>query len=154
MCRMLGMMCNDADLLPCAVLEVKDSLALGEAQSHDGVGIGSYSNDDPLLKRMPSREEDSIDFASMVEGIASNALLIHVRRATVGAWKTDNTHPFRFRRWLFGHVGHLPGTDAMLHLPGRFVRFASTWLWITLGAPYLFRSLRLSPQDSASPDRP
>jgi glutamine amidotransferase len=111
MCRLLGMMCNDADLSECAIREVRDALVLGEEHGHHGIGVGYYSNDDPLLKRRPSDTNEPIDFAQLVEGIESNALLIHIRRATVGAWKTSNTHPFRFRRWLFAHVGHLPALE-------------------------------------------
>jgi glutamine amidotransferase len=35
----------------------------------------------------------------------SEALLVHARTATVGRAKDENTHPFRFRRWLFAHDG-------------------------------------------------
>lgn len=111
MCRLLGVMCNDADLLGCAIGEVNESLKLAAGQGHHGVGVGYYSGDDPLLKRRPSDPEEGIDYAGLVEGIQSNTLLVHIRRATVGAWKSTNTHPFRFRRWLFGHVGHLPALD-------------------------------------------
>lgn len=108
MCRMLGVMCNDADLLGCAIEEVNESLRLADHQGHHGLGLGYYSDDDPLLKRRPSNQQEDIDYSHLVEGIESNSLLVHVRRATVGAWKNKNTHPFRFRRWLFAHVGHLP----------------------------------------------
>ena len=35
----------------------------------------------------------------------SVALLGHVRAPTVGTLKAENTHPFRFREWLFAHSG-------------------------------------------------
>ena len=54
---------------------------------------------------------DRIDYGELIQGITATSLLIHIRHATVGAWKDVNTHPFRFRRWLFAHVGHLPGLD-------------------------------------------
>lgn len=108
MCKMLGVMCNDADLLACAIREVNDSLKSPTEQDYAGIGIGYYSGDDPLLKRRPANEPEIIDFHDLVEGIESNTLMVHVRHATVGGWKTSNTHPFRFRRWLFAHTGHLP----------------------------------------------
>ncbi len=122
MCRMLGVMCSDADLLTCAIHEVRESLALGEGQGHHGIGLGYYTGDDPMLNRRPSETEGEIDYDGLVEEIESNTLLVHVRRATVGTWKTTNTHPFRFRRWLFAHVGHLPGLESrreelIEHLP-------------------------------------
>ncbi|MBN2493340.1 MAG: class II glutamine amidotransferase [Deltaproteobacteria bacterium] len=111
MCRMLGLMCNDEDLLECAIQDVNESLRLARDDRHDGVGVGYYSGDDPLLRKRPSDLLSQIDFRELVEGIRSNVLLVHVRRGTVGAWKDANTHPFRFRRWLFAHVGTLSGLD-------------------------------------------
>lgn len=111
MCKMLSVMCNDADLIGCAIEEVRASLKVARGSGHDGVGVGYYSSDDPLLKRRPSAPEEEIDYAELVEGIESNTLLVHVRRATTGSWKPDNIHPFRFRRWLFAHIGDLPGVE-------------------------------------------
>ena len=116
MCRMLGVMCSDADLLECSIREIGPSLNLpevdGERPKHHGVGVGYYSNDDPLLKRRPAQDDETLDHTALTAGIKSNALLLHVRQATVGGFMTDNTHPFRFRRWLFAHVGHLPALEA------------------------------------------
>ncbi len=108
MCRMLGAICNDEDLLSCAIEEVKDSLRCEDGETHDGIGVGFYSQDDALLTKKPSAKVAEIDFVSLVEGIVSNVLMVHIRKATVGVWKDINTHPFRFRKWLFAHVGHLP----------------------------------------------
>ncbi len=107
MCRMLGVLCNDEDLLACAIHDVKNSLRVIDGENHDGIGVGYYSNDDPLLMKRPHAKTSEIDYPSLVDDITSNVLLIHIRKATVGAWKDSNTHPFRFRKWLFAHVGHL-----------------------------------------------
>jgi predicted glutamine amidotransferase len=111
MCRMLGVICNDEDLLPCAIQDVKDALKCEDGQVHDGIGVGYYNQDDPLLSKKPSAKSEEIDYTELVEGITSRVLLVHIRKATVGAWKEDNTHPFRFRRWLFAHVGHFPALE-------------------------------------------
>lgn len=111
MCRMLGVMCNDADLLGCAIAEVAPALRLDPGQGHHGVGMGTYSDDEPLLKRRPSDPEEELDYVRLVDDAASTCLLVHVRRATIGTWSTKNTHPFRFRRWLFAHVGTLPALE-------------------------------------------
>ncbi len=108
MCRMLGVICNDEDLLGCAVHQVRDALRCPEATRHDGIGIGYYSGDEPLLKKRPSSEGEKIEYTELLKGIRSKVVLVHVRQATVGSWKDRNTHPFRFRKWLFAHIGHLP----------------------------------------------
>lgn len=110
MCRMLGVMCNDGDLLGCAVTEVSETLRVDKVQKHEGIGVGYYGNEEPLLKKRPAAEGE-IDYRDLVGGINSSMVLIHIRHATVGAWKDVNTHPFRFRNWLFTHLGHLPGLE-------------------------------------------
>jgi len=110
MCRMLGVMCNDGDLLQCAVTEVREALRVDKVEKHEGIGVGYYGNDEPLLKKRPAAEGE-IDYQDLVSGISSSVLMIHIRHATVGAWKDVNTHPFRFRNWLFAHLGHLPGLE-------------------------------------------
>ena len=108
MCRMLGVMCNDEDLLSCAIHEVRDAVKFVDDETHDGVGVGYYSQEDPLLMKKPSAKLEEIDYFDLLAEINSAVALVHIRKATVGAWKEVNTHPFRFRKWLFAHVGHLP----------------------------------------------
>jgi glutamine amidotransferase len=112
MCRMLGVMCNDGDLLECAIQEVREALWVDKVEKHEGIGVGYFSNEDPLLKKRPAAEGE-IDYPDLVRGINSSVVAIHIRHATVGAWKDVNTHPFRFRMWLFAHLGHLPGLEAI-----------------------------------------
>jgi glutamine amidotransferase len=107
---MLGATCNDEDLLPCAIHEVRDSLHIASGD-HDGIGVGYYRNDDPLLMKKPCAKDCDIDYAELLDEVTSNVVLVHVRKGTVGAWKDINTHPFRFRRWLFAHVGHLSALE-------------------------------------------
>ena len=38
---------------------------------------------------------------------------MHMREPTVGDFRTDNTHPFRFRRWTFAHQGTVAGFAAL-----------------------------------------
>jgi hypothetical protein len=42
-----------------------------------------------------------------------------------------------------------PGEDSALYLLFRFVRYSVIGFWISLGAPWLFRLLRLSPKADA-----
>ena len=41
----------------------------------------------------------------------------HVRAATVGNLRTENTHPFRYRQWLFAHTGTVDGYLIEGHVP-------------------------------------
>jgi glutamine amidotransferase len=105
---MLGVICNDEDLLTCAINEVSKSLQIENGDQNDGIGVGYFSHDDPLLRKKPSADTNEIDYTELVKDIYSNVLLIHIGKKDKGVWKDSNTQPFRFRRWLFAHVGELP----------------------------------------------
>ncbi len=111
MCRMLGVICNDEDLLSCAIHEVRDSLRLRAGENYSGIGVGTYQNDDPLLKKRPNTKTGDIDYENLLKELTSNVLLVHVGYPSDGAWKETNTHPFRFRRWLFANIGSFRGLD-------------------------------------------
>ena len=45
----------------------------------------------------------------MLEEVRSDILVAQARHATVGALRTDNTHPFRYRQWMFANTGTIDG---------------------------------------------
>jgi glutamine amidotransferase len=74
-----------------------------------GWGIGFYQSGEVLLRRRPIDERPSVNLADGVDSIRTDALIGHVRHATTGAFRTENTHPFRYRLWLFAHTGEIAG---------------------------------------------
>jgi glutamine amidotransferase len=64
-----------------------------------------------LLGKRPTGAAAPLSLPDLVGKIESEALVAHARRATVGKAKDENTHPFRFRRWLFAHDGTIEGFD-------------------------------------------
>ncbi|MBW2458459.1 MAG: class II glutamine amidotransferase [Deltaproteobacteria bacterium] len=68
-------------------------------------GVGFYQAGEVLLKRRPIDERTELDIADMIPDVRSDILITHVRRATVGDLRTDNTHPFRYRQWMFADTG-------------------------------------------------
>jgi len=76
-----------------------------------GWGVGFFQAGEILLKRRPIDEQRDRDFADMIDDVRSDILIGHVRRATVGSLRTDNTHPFRYRQWLFASTGTVDGFD-------------------------------------------
>jgi predicted glutamine amidotransferase len=50
-----------------------------------------------------------IDLVPVIEGVRTDVLVGHVRRPTVGGLRTENTHPFRYRQWLFAQTGTIGG---------------------------------------------
>jgi predicted glutamine amidotransferase len=97
---------NDPNLLRCQVRRLQDHVALREAERlPDAYGFGYYKNNDVLLGKRPSGAPGNFTLTQLAGAVDSEALLAHARYATVGGQKDENTHPFRFRRWLFAHDG-------------------------------------------------
>src|SRR6185295_17651298 len=45
--------------------------------------------------------------------VRADVVVGHVRNATAGALRTENTHPFRYRSWLYAQTGTLPSFDSI-----------------------------------------
>ncbi len=103
---------TDPNLLRCQVnrLDAHASLADGDALP-DAYGFGHYTAGSVLLGKRPTGAPSALSLADLAGRVDSEALLVHARRATVGKAKDENTHPFRFRRWLFAHDGTIEGFD-------------------------------------------
>jgi glutamine amidotransferase len=43
--------------------------------------------------------------------VRADLVVGHVRQATVGALRTENTHPFRYRQWLYAQTGTVSEFD-------------------------------------------
>ncbi|HEY6080756.1 MAG TPA: class II glutamine amidotransferase [Polyangiaceae bacterium] len=78
-----------------------------------GWGLGFYQSGEVLLRRRPIDDRAEIDLVEAAEDIRTDVMLGHVRRASVGALRTENTHPFRYRAWLFAQTGTIVGFDRL-----------------------------------------
>lgn len=110
MARLFGLIGNRADLAG-RVLEVeREALQVPESLIPAGPiswGIGFYQGGELLLRRRPSDERRNLDIATLTQGLRTDLLIGQVRASTTGALRTENTHPFRYREWLFAHTGSL-----------------------------------------------
>jgi glutamine amidotransferase len=78
-----------------------------------GWGLGFYQSGEVLLRRRPIDDRAEIDLVEAAEDIRTDVMLGHVRRASIGALRTENTHPFRYRAWLFAQTGTIVGFDRL-----------------------------------------
>jgi glutamine amidotransferase len=106
----LAILQTDPNLLRCQVRRLEGHVSLHEpGRLPDAYGFGYYKGSDVLLGKRPSGAPASFTMTQLAGAIDSEALLAHARYATVGGQKDENTHPFRFRRWLFAHDGTVEG---------------------------------------------
>jgi glutamine amidotransferase len=114
MARMFGFIGNRADLgaqvlaNSAAILRVRR-----EPGQPLGWGVGFYQAGEVLLRRRPIDERDEVDLREVTDGVRTDVLIGHVRRPTVGQLRTENTHPFRYRQWLYAQTGTIAGFDSL-----------------------------------------
>ena len=113
MSRLFAYMGNDQDRVKCALYSARALLVADGAaqQTYDGWGLGFYQGGEVLLQRRPKPPADPVDFYALARELRTDAIIGHVRAGTVGKPKNENTHPFRFRSWLFAHHGTVPNFD-------------------------------------------
>lgn len=106
MARLFALLANRPDL-SARVLEAESALINHTAAPGEplGWGAGFYQGGEVLLRRRPVDERTTLPLSSALADVRSTILLGHVRLASVGTLRTENTHPFRHRQWLFAHTG-------------------------------------------------
>jgi predicted glutamine amidotransferase len=110
MARLFGLIGNRADLSGQVIDLERDVLRVPAGMLAPGAvswGIGFYQGSEVLLRRRPHDERGSIDLGGLARDLRADLILGHVRAATVGGARTENTHPFRYREWLFAHTGSI-----------------------------------------------
>jgi glutamine amidotransferase len=105
-----GFVSNDPSLTACALSPFQRILLFPEGAPH-GWGMGYYQVDQPLLRKQPKAPPGPLDITATISRLRTNLIVGHVRSATIGNQRTENTHPFRFRNWIFCHCGTVDKFD-------------------------------------------
>ena len=110
MARLVGFIGNRPDLGARAIELEERALTVRRREGViPGWGVGFYQGGEILLKRRPIDDRPEISLVDMIKDVRADILVAHVRAATVGSLRTENTHPFRYRQWLFAHTGTVEG---------------------------------------------
>jgi glutamine amidotransferase len=111
MARLFGIIGNRPDLTARVLAFESDALKARCKGAPLGWGLGFYQGDEVLMRRRPIDEREELDVARLAIDVRADLILGHVRQATVGALRTENTHPFRYRQWLFAQTGTVPAFE-------------------------------------------
>jgi glutamine amidotransferase len=96
------------------LLEAPDSLARQSRQEPDGTGLGWFEQDGaPRVDKAPIPAFEYEQFGREARDVASNCFVAHVRFASTGDLRLENTHPFEQRARLFAHNGAFHGLDQL-----------------------------------------
>jgi glutamine amidotransferase len=103
---------SDPTLLRCQLHRLAAQVRLAsDGRPPDAYGFGYYADGSVLLGKRPTGASAPLSLPDLVGRVDSEALLVHAREATIGKPKDENTHPFRYRRWLFAHDGTIEGFE-------------------------------------------
>jgi predicted glutamine amidotransferase len=104
MARLFGLIGNRSDLAARVLASEEEALRVSSKGTALGWGIGFYQGGEVLMRRRPIDDHATVDVAKVAGDVRADILIGHVRNATVGSLRTENTHPFRYRQWLIGSV--------------------------------------------------
>jgi len=111
MCRLYGFRANEKTKVECSLVHAQNALlrqsqsdALGRSHA-DGWGLAYYENSHPTVVRRRLAAFEDLHFSHTAEKIYSNTVVAHVRLATVGEARVENSHPFHYGCWAFAHNG-------------------------------------------------
>ena len=119
MCRVFGCVAAEPVSIRHELLEAENPL-IRQSEDHDsGWGMAVYERADgrePTLVRFPQAAYADGDFleATSMRGRIFN---VHVRRATMGDLRLENTHPFCLCNYTLGHNGTIVNYPRLLQ-PG------------------------------------
>jgi glutamine amidotransferase len=108
MARLFGMIGNRPDLAARVLAFEAEALRARTKSAPLGWGIGFYQGGEVLMRRRPIDERREINVAGLAADVRADLVVGHVRHATVGTLRTENSHPFRYRQWLFAQTGTVP----------------------------------------------
>jgi glutamine amidotransferase len=107
MCRLFGMSGGRERVRATFwLLEAPDSLAQQSRREPDGTGVGTYDERGrPEVAKQPIAAYEDQQFAREAKELSSRTFVAHVRYASSGANRVENTHPFEQDGRLFAHNG-------------------------------------------------
>jgi predicted glutamine amidotransferase len=111
MARLFGIIGNRLDLAARFLASEADALRARSSEAPLGWGLGFYQGGEVLMRRRPIDERPVLDVDKLAADVRAEIIVGHVRHATVGALRSENTHPFRYRQWLFAQTGTVPQFD-------------------------------------------
>lgn len=117
MCRLYGFRATHPTKAECELIESQNSLLRQSERDERGLGnpagwgIGVVRDGRVTCERQVKPAFESDEYRRDAANSEGTTVLGHVRRATVGEPRLENTHPFRRGQSLLVHNGHIPAFD-------------------------------------------
>lgn len=112
MCRLFGFRSNVPAQVHASLVREVNSLQVQSVEHKDGWGVASYGSGLlPEVARGTGAAWEDPRFADVSSCVSSHAVIAHVRLASVGPVRPENSHPFIYKKWTFAHNGTLQRFD-------------------------------------------
>jgi len=115
MCRLFGMLCPEPVAARFWLLDAPDSVLDQSLRNPDGTGLAHYVGPEPVVDKQPIAAYEDREFAAEARHVHSHLFVAHVRHATRGEPRPENTQPFSHGPLVFAHNGDIEGLE---ELPG------------------------------------
>lgn len=111
MCRLFGFRSVITSQVHRSLVSADNALMHQSSAHPDGWGVAYYIDGFPhVVKSVSSAVSDSL-FRRVSGVVASETVVAHLRKATVGNLSIINSHPFQFGNWIFAHNGQIPNFE-------------------------------------------
>ncbi len=107
MCRLFAFRSVIPSQVHRSLMAADNALGAQSDKHRDGWGVAFYVDDSPHITRSPTTAIDDHLFHRVSGVVASETVLAHVRKATVGNNSVLNCHPFQYGRWTMAHNGEI-----------------------------------------------
>ena len=111
MCRLFGFRSVIQSQVHRSLMDADNALGPQSNDHPDGWGVAFYVDGAPHITRSPTTALNDKLFERVSGVVASETVLAHVRKATVGDLSVLNCHPFQHGKWTMAHNGDVPNFD-------------------------------------------
>ena len=107
MCRLFGLSAGMERVHATFwLLDAPDSIEFQGRRNRDGTGLGFFADDGTaVVDKQAEPAYSDVEFIAEARLAESTTFIAHVRKATVGALKEENTHPFSINGMIMAHNG-------------------------------------------------
>lgn len=116
MCRLFAIKSKETNAVFPHLVEDHNALIRQSVENPHGWGLAFYQEDQAFILKSDKTAHLCSRFLSVSKSLKAQTVLAHIRKATVGFQKIENSHPFRFGNWTFVHNGNIKGFDRIKHL--------------------------------------
>lgn len=123
MCRLLGIVANRPTNFSFSLRESSHaSLESLSVEHMSGWGVAFRENNGWAVRKSPLQASVDASFKQASIEAGGKLLIGHIRKASSGDPKLENTHPFEMQGWVFAHNGTISEKDKLFDMVSQDIR--------------------------------